>query len=132
MLEDRDRLIGLHLQALAVLDYKPPTTGDADDVIALITAGELLTLDQAADAAECSDETIRRACELSAATSSPIGVKLAGAGWSAKRGYSTTSRRGGSAAVNRTRGSARRHGQRSTRVGRGHSSRSTWRKAHAR
>jgi hypothetical protein len=38
----------------------------------------LLTLDQAADVAECSDEKIRRACELAAATNNPIGVKLAG------------------------------------------------------
>lgn len=48
------------------------------DVIDLILRGELLTLDQAADVAECSDEKIRRACELAAATNNPLGVKLAG------------------------------------------------------
>ena len=37
----------------------------------------MLTLDQAADVAECSDEKIRRACELAAMTNSPMGVKWA-------------------------------------------------------
>ncbi|MGY4496960.1 hypothetical protein ACVWYH_000887 [Bradyrhizobium sp. GM24.11] len=48
------------------------------DVIDLILAGELLTLDQAADIAECSDEKIRRACELAFAANDPLGVKPAG------------------------------------------------------
>jgi len=48
------------------------------DVIDLIVAGELLTLDQAADIAECSGEKIRRACELAAETNNPLGVKPAG------------------------------------------------------
>ncbi|MET4514347.1 hypothetical protein [Bradyrhizobium sp. I1.7.5] len=47
------------------------------DVIDLILDGELLTLDQAADVAMCSDEKIRRACELAAATVTPLGVKWA-------------------------------------------------------
>jgi predicted dehydrogenase len=37
----------------------------------------LLTLDQAADVAECSDEKIRKACELAAMTNRPMGVKWA-------------------------------------------------------
>ena len=74
---NHDKLIALHLEGLGELGWKPPTTADAD-VITLILAGELLTLDQAADVAEVSDETIRRACELSAAAFCPIAVKLAG------------------------------------------------------
>jgi hypothetical protein len=74
---DVDRMIAGHLAMLADLGWRPPTAGDAD-VIALILAGELLTLDQAADVAEVSDETIRRACELAAAANCPIAVKLAG------------------------------------------------------
>src|SRR5690242_3767305 len=49
-----------------------------EDVIDLVLRGELLTLEQAADVAECSDEKIRRACELAAATNTPLGVKPAG------------------------------------------------------
>jgi hypothetical protein len=52
--------------------------GSGGDVIDLVLAGELLTLDQAADIAECSDEKIRRACELAFATNDPLGVKPAG------------------------------------------------------
>jgi hypothetical protein len=48
------------------------------DVIDSILAGELLTLEQAADIAGCSDEKIRRACEQAAAAKDPIGVKVAG------------------------------------------------------
>jgi hypothetical protein len=47
------------------------------DVIDSILAGELLTLEQAADIAECSGEKIRRACELALSANDPIGVKLA-------------------------------------------------------
>jgi hypothetical protein len=47
-------------------------------VVARILRGELLTLEQAADVAECSDEKIRRQCELTAVTKHPLGVKFAG------------------------------------------------------
>ena len=47
-------------------------------VIARILRGELLNLDQAADVAECSDEKLRKHCELSAETSRPLGIKFAG------------------------------------------------------
>jgi hypothetical protein len=48
------------------------------DVIDKILDDELLTLAQAADIAECSDEKIRQACELASATNTPLGVKTAG------------------------------------------------------
>lgn len=51
---------------------------EGEDVIDLVLRGELLTLEQAADVAGCSDEKIRRACELAAATNNPLGVKPAG------------------------------------------------------
>jgi hypothetical protein len=47
-------------------------------VVARILRGELLQLDQAADIAECSDERIRKQCELTAGTKRPLGVKFAG------------------------------------------------------
>ncbi|MHC2415543.1 hypothetical protein ACVJGC_008134 [Bradyrhizobium diazoefficiens] len=47
-------------------------------VIARILRGELLNLDQAADVAECSDEKLRKHCELTAATNRPLGIKFAG------------------------------------------------------
>jgi X-X-X-Leu-X-X-Gly heptad repeat protein len=47
-------------------------------VVARILRGELLQLDQAADIAECSDEEIRKQCELTAGTKRPLGVKIAG------------------------------------------------------
>ena len=71
---DPARMIDQLLAMLAELGWTPPTVGD---VIELILAGELLTLDQAADVAECSDEKIRRACELAAMTNRPMGVKWA-------------------------------------------------------
>jgi hypothetical protein len=73
-MNDPARMIDQLLAMLAELGWTPPTVGD---VIELILAGELLTLDQAADVAECSDEKIRRACELAAMTNSPMGVKWA-------------------------------------------------------
>ncbi|WP_271508722.1 hypothetical protein [Bradyrhizobium sp. CCBAU 11357] len=47
-------------------------------VIARILRGELLNLEQAADVAECSDEKLRKHCELTAGTSRPLGIKFAG------------------------------------------------------
>lgn len=47
-------------------------------VIARILRGELLTLDQAADVAECSDEKLRKQCELTAGSNRPLGIKFAG------------------------------------------------------
>jgi hypothetical protein len=46
-------------------------------VVARILRGELLTLEQAADVAECSDEKIRKQCELTAGTNRPLGIKFA-------------------------------------------------------
>lgn len=51
---------------------------EGGSVIARILRGELLNLDQAADVAECSDEKLRKHCELTAETSRPLGVKFAG------------------------------------------------------
>jgi hypothetical protein len=48
----------------------------ANDVIALILAGDLLTLRQAAQIAGCSDETIRRACEKAAEMNEWLGVNI--------------------------------------------------------
>jgi hypothetical protein len=71
---DPARMIDQLLAMLAELGWTPPTAGD---VIEFILAGELLTLDQAADVAECSDEKIRKACELAALANKPMGVKWA-------------------------------------------------------
>src|ERR1700738_4335634 len=71
---DPARMIDQLLAMLAELGWTPPTVGD---VIELILSGELLTLDQAADVAECSDEKIRRVCELAAMTNRPMGIKWA-------------------------------------------------------
>jgi hypothetical protein len=46
-------------------------------VVARILRGELLNLEQAADIAECSDEKIRKQCELTAGTNRPLGIKFA-------------------------------------------------------
>jgi hypothetical protein len=48
------------------------------DVVDQILDGELLSLDQAADVAECSDEKIRKACVAAAATKRPLGIVFAG------------------------------------------------------
>jgi hypothetical protein len=47
------------------------------DVIDQILRGELLTLDQAGDVAECSDEKLRKRCVLTATTDRPLGIKIA-------------------------------------------------------
>lgn len=46
-------------------------------VVTRILRGELLTLDQAADVAECSDEKLRKQCELTAGSNRPLGIKFA-------------------------------------------------------
>ncbi|MEH2566543.1 hypothetical protein [Bradyrhizobium sp. AZCC 2289] len=46
-------------------------------VVARILRGELLNLEQAADVAECSDEKIRKQCELTSGTNHPLGIKFA-------------------------------------------------------
>jgi hypothetical protein len=48
------------------------------DVVDRILNGELLSLDQAANVAECSDEKIRKACVAAAATKRPLGINFAG------------------------------------------------------
>ena len=61
-------------QLAAALRQRPPQIGD---VIDQILRGELLTLDQAGDVAECSDEKLRKQCVLTAATDRPLGIKIA-------------------------------------------------------
>ncbi|MGV7216424.1 hypothetical protein [Bradyrhizobium sp. UFLA05-112] len=70
---DRDRLVELHLQMLGLLGWAPPTI---EDVIDLILVGELLTLEQAGDICLCSDEQVRRQCELAAKDGRPLGVQF--------------------------------------------------------
>ncbi|MGY4286691.1 hypothetical protein ACVWXO_005911 [Bradyrhizobium sp. LM2.7] len=66
---DRDKLIALHLEALAELGWVPPAM---EDVIDQILRGELLPLGLAGDVFECSDEKLRKLCELT------VGTKPAG------------------------------------------------------
>jgi hypothetical protein len=47
------------------------------DVVDQILDGALLSLEQAADVAECSGEKVRKSCELAAGTQRPLGVKFA-------------------------------------------------------
>jgi hypothetical protein len=49
-----------------------------EDVIDQILRGELLPLGLAGDVFECSDEKLRKLCELTAGTKRPLGVKFAG------------------------------------------------------
>jgi hypothetical protein len=56
------------------MGWKPPI----GDVVDQILSGALLTLEQAADIAECSDEKIRKQCELTAGTNRPLGIKFGG------------------------------------------------------
>lgn len=72
---DRDKLIALHLEALAELGWVPPAM---EDVIDQILRGELLPLGLAGDVFECSDEKLRKLCELTVGTKRPLGVKFAG------------------------------------------------------
>jgi hypothetical protein len=67
-------LAALLEQAAAELRQRPPQIGD---VIDQILRGQLLTLDQAGDIAECSDEKLRKQCVLTAATDRPMGIKIA-------------------------------------------------------
>jgi hypothetical protein len=66
---DRDKLIGLHMQALAELGHRP-----AGDVIDQIIAGKLLTATMAASACEKTKTTIHRWIEDAAAKGRPLGV----------------------------------------------------------
>jgi hypothetical protein len=70
---DRDRMIVQLLAMLAELGWAPPTVRD---VIDLILRGDLLTLDQASDVCLCSDEQVRRQCELAADTRNPLGIQF--------------------------------------------------------
>jgi hypothetical protein len=70
---DQNRIIVQLLQMLAELGWTPP-----NDVVDLILNGELLSLEQVADVAECSDEKIRKACVAAAATKRPLGINFAG------------------------------------------------------
>lgn len=63
--------------ARRLADHVRRLDGDSRSVITRILSGELLTLDQAADVAECSDEKLRKHCELTAGTSRPLGIKFA-------------------------------------------------------
>lgn len=69
-------------EKLAELGWAPPAM---EDVIDQILRGELLPLGLAGEVFECSDEKLRKLCELTVGTKRPLGVKFAGAGWSACR-----------------------------------------------
>ncbi|MBR1332813.1 hypothetical protein [Bradyrhizobium ottawaense] len=68
---DRNRMIDLHLQMLAELGWKPPS----GDVIDEIANGGLLTVREAADICEVSDQTIYRWNEHAAARGQSLGWK---------------------------------------------------------
>lgn len=70
---DRDRMIDLHLQMLAVLGWKPPS----GDVIEEIASGGLLTVAQAAVICEVTDQTIYRWIDDAASKGQILGKKSA-------------------------------------------------------
>jgi hypothetical protein len=72
---DDQRALAAELMKLADRVRQLETSGD---VVDQILNGALLSLEQAADVCECSDEKIRRACEAAAATKHPLGVRWAG------------------------------------------------------
>jgi hypothetical protein len=71
---DRERMIGQLLAMAVELGRTPPAM---EDVIDLILRSELLPLGLAADVFECSDEKLRKLCELMAGSKRPLGVKFA-------------------------------------------------------
>ena len=71
---DDQRALAAELHALADRVRQLETSGD---VVDQILNGALLSLEQAADVAECSGEKVRRSCELAAGTQRPLGVKFA-------------------------------------------------------
>jgi hypothetical protein len=82
-ISDNRRALAAELEFIAdaarrLADHLRHLDGDSRRVITRILSGELLTLDQAADVAECSDEKLRKHCELTARTSRPLGIKFAG------------------------------------------------------
>jgi hypothetical protein len=125
MTDDTDELAALLEHAAAELRQRPPQIGD---VIDQILRGELLTLDQAGDVAGCSDEKLRKQCVLTAATSRPLGIKIADRWFVSKHVCSMILSRARSiGAVARMSGGAPRNGRRSTRAGRDRRSR-WWRR----
>jgi hypothetical protein len=73
MIDPRD-MLAAELHQFADRLQRLETSGD---VVDQILDGALLSLEQAADVGECSDEKVRRACELAAGTQRPLGVKFA-------------------------------------------------------
>lgn len=75
-----DRLIAEHARLAANIARLADCVRQREShhsVVARILRGELLTLEQAADVAECSDEKLRKHCELTAETNRPLGIKFA-------------------------------------------------------
>lgn len=70
---DRDHMIDLLLQMLAVLGWKPPS----GDVIEEITNGGLLTVAQVAVICEVTDQTVYRWIDDAARKGQPLGRKSA-------------------------------------------------------
>ena len=71
---DGQRALAAELHQLADRVRQLETSGD---VVDQILNGALLSLEQAADVAECSGEKVRKSCELAAGTQRPLGVKFA-------------------------------------------------------
>ena len=71
---DDQRALAAELHQLADRVQQLEASGD---VVDLILSGALLSLEQAADVAECSGEKVRKSCELAAGTQRPLGVKFA-------------------------------------------------------
>jgi hypothetical protein len=81
MMTDNQKALAAALQQLAAdagrLADRVRQLENEGSVVARILRGELLNLEQAADVAECSDEKIRKQCELTAGTKRPLGIKFA-------------------------------------------------------
>jgi hypothetical protein len=71
---DDQKALAAELHQLADRVQRLETSGD---VVDQILNGALLSLEQAADVAECSGEKVRKSCELAAGTQRPLGVKFA-------------------------------------------------------
>ena len=98
----------------------------SSDVVDQILDGALLSLEQAADVGECSDEKIRKSCELTAGTKRPLGVKFAGRWFVGKERLLDDLEQG---KIDRRRGRAARDGGQRHATGRNHQP--LWRPAEA-